>query len=382
MPSTVQLGTEQFEASLRRDAGIPGHAIQIEGQLIHIGHKNLNGWGITLDAADQIMAGIVGIPIRACSAQDPHECDFAFDNKSNIGYGVRSWIKGDWIMAAAAITDEIAVKQIASGTWMPFGHGNWSVAGIPTRADHFDATGFVQGYHPTGISLVFAPATPAFKGSGFGMVAAALTNYRGDNMTDINEAGGGDPATYTQAELDAKIASAIDAALAKQAADDKQHLTTELAQNKIDHDAQVGKLSEAEQTAFNQRLSEMTPTKDVDAMISAAMVKTKGETLEAIEREKLASSYCEIITASVVLGAPLMTFGQIDQMKVAAKMEQIKTLPAATIQGMITEAELQVAAASPAQSAFDANRMPGQAPGMNGDIELLADLNELSGRAG
>ena len=162
--------------------------------------------------------------------------------------------------------------------------------------------------------------------------------------------------------------------------DDKQHTTVELAQNKIAHDAQVGQLSEPERTALDMKLKEMTPTKDVDAMIAAAMVKTKGETLEAIEKDKLANTYCDMLTASVVLGAPLMSFGQIDQMKVAAKLESIKTMPIPAIQGLIAEAELQVAAASPAQSVFDATRIPGQAPGLNGDIELLADLNELSGR--
>lgn len=380
MPSnSVQFGTEPFTAATGTPEGVPDHAAMIEGRLIHLDTKNLKEWGVTAAAAKQILAGIPGIPIRACNNPDPHACDYSSDNFANVGYATGAKVVDGWIVAMAAITDRVAAQKINDKTWLPFGRGGWSVTGYPSNptAD-FETSGLTNGFAPASIALIIGNGTPAFEGSGFEMVAAAISNHRGDNMPeDKTKGGGNDPVTYTQDALD----KAIETALAAQKDEfEKQHTTIELAQNKINHDAQVGQLSEAERAAFDKKLAEMTPTKDVDAMITAAMIKTKDETLKAIEKEKLANTYCDMLTASVVLGAPLMSFGQIDQMKVAAKMESIKTMSVPAIQALIAEAELQVAAASPAQSAFDAMRIPGQAPGMNGDIELLADLNELSGR--
>ena len=179
--SAVQFGTEPFVLAASSEQKLPDHAVQIEGRLIHLGEQNLAKWGVNAAGAEQIIKGIHGVPIRACKALDPHECDYAFDTTSQIGYGVRAWIENNWIHAAAAITDKDAAQKIRDGTWTPFGNGNWSVAGLPTKAaTDFETTGMVDGFQPTGISLVFAPAIPAFEGSGFNMVAAAI--MENDNM--------------------------------------------------------------------------------------------------------------------------------------------------------------------------------------------------------
>lgn len=379
--ASIRFGTEKFVASFS-DANneLPAHAIVIEGRLIHINTKNLANWGVVDSATEQIMAGIPGVPIRACKSLDPHQCDYEFDNKSHIGYGVKAWIDDGWIWASAAITDQEASSLISNGTWTPFGKGNWSVAGLPTEGDHFESTGMLSGYQPTGISLVFAPSTPAFVGSGFDMVAAAITNHRGDNMTEENEAGGGgtDPVMYSQEDLDAKVAEALETQKTQEAHD----TAAELAKQQAVHDTKVSELSPEQKADFDNTLAQMTPTADVEMMIAAAAAKMKEDTLESIEKEKLAKEYGDLLVGSVVLGAPFKSFGQIDPAKLDAKLAAVRTMPVAAINAMIEEAKMQVAAASPAQSAFDESYVAGNPPGTNGDIELLADLNELSGRFG
>lgn len=121
------------------------------------------------------------------------------------------------MMAAAAITDKEAAQKIDNGTWTPFGKGGWSVVGLPTeKGIDFDIDGLVAGFQPMGIALVMTTPTtkPAFEGSGYEMVAAAVQNYdhQGGNMGKDNSDGGGtNPATYTQAELDQKIMDATSA---------------------------------------------------------------------------------------------------------------------------------------------------------------------------
>lgn len=396
--ASVQFGAEQFMASAGCAAGVPDHAIQIEGKLIHLNTKNLADWGVTKSATDQIIRGIKGVPIRACKSLDPHECDFAFDNQSHIGYGVRAWIEDDWIHAAAAITDAGAIKLIEEGTWTPFGKGNWSVAGLPTESGtEFETTGLISGYQPTGISIVFSPAIPAFQGSGFDMVAAAITNHRGDILTEKTpEDGGQDPVTYTQDDLDIKIKEALetqkteseaeakklaDAELAKQ----KTSSTEALAKQKLEYDAALEKLSIDDRAVFDAKLAEMTPTVDVEKMIAAAVSHGQSETLEAIAKDKLVAEYGEMLSASVVLSAPYLTDGKIDPAKVDAKMAGVMTMEVAAITTMLDEAKLMVAAETPAQSAFDAAAVPGTSPGTDSqealDSAALADLRESTGRS-
>lgn len=395
--ASIQFGAEQFIAYASREVGIPEHAIQIEGRLIHLNTKNLAEWGVTKSAADQIIQGIKGVPIRACKSLDPHECDLAFDNQANIGYGVHAWVEDDWIWAAAAITDTSAVQHIEDGTWTPFGRGNWSVAGIPTETGYeFEKTGLISGYCPTGISIVFSPAVPAFIGSGFDMVVAAITDHRGDTLTENTpEDGGQNPVTYTQEDLDIKIKEALEtqktesAAEAKKLADAelaKQHAsaTETLAKQKLEYDAALEKLSIDDRAAFDAKLADMTPTVDVEKMIAAAVSQGQADTLHAIEKDKLITEYSGMLTASVVLGAPYMIEGVLDPMKVDEKLSAMKELKVAAIAGIVDEAKMMVAAATPAQSAFDAAQVAGQAPGTDTqeaqDIAAITELRESTGR--
>lgn len=375
--AAILFGTEQFTASTRKDTGIPEHAVEIEGPLIHLDTKNLAGWGVTGAATQQIIAGIEGVPIRACASIDPHECDYKFDNKSHIGYGVRAWVKDNWIWAAAAITDSDAVKHISDGTWMPFGKGGWSVAGLPTKHNaDYEKTGLIAGYQPTGISLVFSPSTPAFVGSGFEMVTAAI-HHAGDTMTDDKNKNEGKPQVYDQAALDAAVKGALEKQRLETEAAGKKNTAEELAKQKLEYEDSLKKMTADERTAYDAKLAEMTPTVDVEKMISAAVTQGQADTIETIEKSKLMTEYSGMLTASI-LGAPFMTDGTIDPAKITAKLDSMKDMKSAAIADMIGEAKLLVAAATPDQTAFNAMDVPGQAPGSDGsDADLLADINAM-----
>jgi|GEM_PF-2816297 len=361
--ASIQFGTEQFVAATGKEQGIPAHAAMIKGRLIKLDTKNLAGWGVTQDSAEQIVAGIPGVPIRACAAQDPHACDYAFDNRSHIGYGVRAWVADGWIMATAAITDKDAAKHIKDGTWTPLGKGGWSVAGLPTKiGTDFKKTGLIDGYDPTGISLVFAPAHPAFIGSGFDMVVAAITDHRGDDMTEQETDGGGNSAIYTQDALD----KAVETALAKQKTEfdvvGNMRTAEELAKQKIEYDAAIAEMTVADRATFDAAIAEMTPNIDVEKMIAAAVTQGQTDTLEAIEKDKLMTEYEGMLTASVI-GAPFQTGGVIDLAKLEAKMASVREMKVAAISSMIDEAKLLVAAASPGKSPFDTMPVSAAAPG-------------------
>ena len=485
--SAVQFATEPFMVAASSEQKLPDHAVQIEGRLIHLGEQNLAKWGVTAASAEQIIKGIHGVPIRACKALDPHECDYAFDTTSQIGYGVRAWIEDGWIHAAAAITDKDAAQKIRDGTWTPFGNGNWSVAGLPTKpATDFETTGMVDGFQPTGISLVFAPATPAFEGSGFNMVAAAIMendnmeneyivsaavwttafinglpdssfayvescygktsgnkNMRhlpykdvngkvdlahlraalarvnqikpicpadkakssaiinttrsklqailakakgaigaaimeNDNMEN-NEGGGTDPVTYTQEQLDEKIKEALEMKMAEIDTAGKMTLAEELAQQKIELESKMDKMTTEERATYDAKLAEMTPTADVEKMVAAAVTQAQVDTREAIERDKLLTEYRGLLTASVVLRAPYVKDGVVDNELFDAKIASMKDMKVAAITQMIDEAKIMAAAAAPAQSAFDATQVPGQSPGNeNQEMEDFAAIDELN----
>jgi len=382
MPSnSIRFGTEPFTAATGKVEGVPDHAAMIEGRLIHLGQKNLRGWGVTAAAKDQIIAGIGGMPIRACNNPDPHACDYSSDNFANVGYATGARVEDGWIVASAAITDRVAAQKIHDKTWLPFGKGAWSVTGYPSNptAD-FETSGLTNGFAPASIALIIGNGKPAFEGSGFEMVAAAITDHRGDdNMTDENNEGGTNPTTYDQDALDKAVKDALEKQKTEFDAADNKHTAEELAKQKIEYDAAIEKMTADDRAAFNAKITEMTPTVDVEKMIAAAVTQGQSDTIEAIARDKLATEYQELLTASIV-GVPFRTDGAIDPAKIDAKMTEVRGMKSAAIAGMIGEAKRIVAAAVPG-SAFDNMTIPGQAPGQTDD-DLLADLNAMDNATG
>ena len=392
----VQFGTEPFTAAAPgKVEGIPDHAAMIEGRLIHLDTKNLKGWGVTAAAAKQIIAGIVGVPIRACNSPDPHACDYSSDNFANVGYAVNARIEDGWVVAGAAITDRAAVSKINDKTWLPFGKGGWSVTGYPSNptAD-FDTSGLTNGFSPASIALIIGNGTPAFEGSGFEMVAAAITDHRGDNMTGNEPEGGGDPATYTQDALDKAIKEALDkqktddADAIKKAADaelakQKTEATDALAKQKAEFDENIKKLSADEKVAYDAKIADMTSKDDMEKILAEHAKQTEAKTLDTIERQKLMTEYKDVMQKSPVAGAPFMTEGQFNPELFNAEMETIGGMQTAAIAGIVSKAKM-VAAAVPGASAFDGMTIPGQAPGGDSqgakDLASITELREATGR--
>ena len=363
MPSSIQFGTEQFVAAIgSRAEGIPEHAAMIEGELIHLGVRNLKKWGVTEKATKQIITGIRGIPIRACMNPDPHACDYSSDNFANVGYATGAKVVDGWVVAEAAITDKAAAKKINDKTWMPFGKGSWSVAGFPSDPEpDFETSGLTNGFTPDAIALIIGNGKPAFEGSGFKLVAAAISNYRGNTMAETPE-GGNEPVTYTQDALDAAVKTALEKQKTEFDTAGNQRTTEELAKQKLDYDAKIEKLTTEDRAAYDAKIAEMTPTIDVEKMIAAAVTQGQTDTIEAIEKDKLITEYGGMLTASI-LSSTVMTDGVIDQAKIDAKLAEVRGMKTAAISGMISDAKNIVAAAVPGQNSFNEMQIPGSPPG-------------------
>ena len=370
--SVIQFGTEPFStAASGTIEGVPAHAAMIEGRLIHLDTKNLKEWGVTAAATKQIIDGIKGIPIRACNSPDPHACDYTSDNFANVGYVTRARVEDGWIIAGAAITDRAAAQKINDKTWMPFGKGGWSVTGfLSDPTPDFEKSGLTNGFAPASIALIIGNGKPAFEGSGFDMVAAAITNHRGDDMAEKENDGGGDPVTYDQAALDKAVEDALKKQKTESAAAGNKRTAEELAKQKIAHDTAIEKLTADDRATFNAKIAEMTPTADVEKMISAAVAQGQTDTMDAIEKENLLTEYRGLLTASIA-GAPFMTDGAVDPAKIDAKIQSMGDLKTAAIGGIIDEAKLLVTAATP-KTGFDSMAIPGQPPGV--DTQEASDM--------
>ncbi|MEA3282616.1 MAG: hypothetical protein U9Q68_08700, partial [Euryarchaeota archaeon] len=167
------------------------------------------------------------------------------------------------------------------------------------------------------------------------------------------------------------------------AAKEKQGID-DLAAQKLEYDKRIEMMTTEERAAYDAKLADMTPTKDVEKMIAAAVAQGQADTIETIERQKLTGEYKNMLAASVILSAPFMTDGVLDPEKIAAEMATVGKMKVAAISGLIGKAKLMAAAANPAaQSAFDAADVPGTAPGGHTtDADLLSDLNEMDNAVG
>ena len=172
----INYSSEKFAVASERTEGIPEHAVEIQGELIEIDKRNLMKWGIKSSAVDRIIAAGMNLPVRICNNKDPHACDYVHDHSSDVGYVTKIWQEGDWIKASAAITDREAAKKLNDGTWMRSGIGKWSVAGYPGPDVNND--GMLSDFAPASISFVIPPNKPAYEGSKFEMVAAAVNENK------------------------------------------------------------------------------------------------------------------------------------------------------------------------------------------------------------
>ena len=229
-------------------------------------------------------------------------------------------------------------------------------------------------------------------------------------MTEENNDGGGEgnlPETFTQAELDIKLAEVtgeldekiktLETEKADAATAAEQLGIDAMIDAKKDFDSKIEAMTAEEKASYEAKLedtvpkadveaqlADMVPKTDVETMIAAAVTQGQADTLESIEREALTKEYGELLAASVVVGAPYMTEGKPDPTKIAARLEGLKTMKVAAITDLIANDKMIAAAASPGKSAFDSTKISGVAPGANDqaakDLAALTELREMTGR--
>lgn len=367
---TVNYGTCSFLVAAEPTPGIPAHAVEIEGNLIQLDKPNENGWGLAATGGTDFIERSTGVPIRMCNSLDSHECDYNSDNYSNIGYVAKTYSDDGWLKSRAVITNEAAAKQITDGTWMPFSKGSWSVSGLPSGGMSED--GIVDNLLPTSISLILPPNEPAYEGSGFEVVVAALTSdpnhqtktKEDENMTDKEEGtdpgaaeGNEDPGDPKEKVEDNPGDTGAESTMYDQEAVDKQ-IATALESQKVEYETQMAL---------------MTPNTELETMFAAAKTEAIDATMDQISREKLTTEYIELVSASKVLSAPMMVDGKMDAEKLTAKTEQVKQFSASVIQGMIDESKLMVAALPAGQNPFDAASIESNAPGAGFDYAAVRD---------
>ncbi len=372
----------KFVVAAERTEGIPEHAVEIEGDLIEVDTQNLNGWGVKSSAVDEIIENGLGIPVRICNSPDPHECDYNEDHFSDIGYVTKLWKKDNWINARAAITDKAAITKIKDGTWMPFNEGDWSVSGYP--GNDYDDDYLMYKYIPMSIAFIMPPNKPAYEGSKFELVAAAVKNNKLQSENIIqnikeeimaDEKDVTDPVDPTKTDgpegtKDVKT---------EQKEEPKAEPKTEPKSDDVtmytqeDFDKKLAESLETQKLAHEEQLANMTPNGDLETMLSAAKKETIDETLDKIKREKLTDEYMGMLKASAVLSAPFMIDGKLDESKLISHGEDTKMLSAAIIETKIDHAKAMVAAMPAGNTAFDAADIPSKTQ----DNEFNAKVSKL-----
>lgn len=101
-------------------AAAANNPMLITGPLIEVNKKNLNDWGIPVEEAEKVKAGLLGVPLKKCSGSDAifneHSCDYNWQPKDEIGKLVSTHTHDGWIHATAKVTDPTADSKIRSGT--------------------------------------------------------------------------------------------------------------------------------------------------------------------------------------------------------------------------------------------------------------------------
>ena len=379
----INYSSEKFAVASERTEGIPEHAVEIRGELIEIDKRNLMKWGIKSSAVDRILAAGMNLPVRICNNKDPHACDYVHDHSSDVGYVTKIWQEGDWIKASAAITDREAAKKLNDGTWMRSGIGKWSVAGYPGPDVNND--GMLSDFAPASISFVIPPNKPAYEGSKFEMVAAAVNenktklqsehdkNTIGDNMADND---GKDGKTEPKKEVEPKTEEPktepkTETTIKNEPSTTEKEKVTMYSQDEFDR--KLSDSLETQQAKFDEQMAQMTPNGDLESMLSAAKKETITETLDEIKRGELSKEYVEMVTASKVLSAPFMKEGTLDASGLATRGNEIKQLSASVIENMITDGKAMVAAMPAGNTAFDEANVPGKTI----DADFNAKISKL-----
>lgn len=362
----ISYSSKKFKVAAERTANIPDHAIEIEGDLIEIDTQNLNGWGVKSSAVDEIIENGIGIPVRMCNSLDPHECDYNEDHWADIGYVTKMWQDGSWIKARSAITDKTAITKIEDGTWMPFNEGDWSVSGYP--GNDLDDDYLMYKYIPMSISFMMPPNKPAYEGSKFELVAAAVKNnklqsenikhnIKEEIMTDEKEDIKTDDSKKKDEQDDIKDVKTEPKDEPK--ADDKPNGDEVTMYSQEDFDKKLAESLETQKTEYEAQMAQMTSNGDLETMLSAAKKETIDDTLDQIKRQKLTDEYMGMLSASSILRAPFEVDGKLDDTKFKTHGDETKMLSAAVLETKIEHAKAMVAAMPAGSTAFDKADVPG-----------------------
>jgi hypothetical protein len=402
----ITVPSSAYRLATGRTEGIPEHAIEISGPLIEIGKTNINGWGITAAAVDGIINQGVGIPIRVCNNIDPHACDLEFDNYSKVGYVTKLWRENGWIHANAAITKPDAAESIANGTWTPFNVGSWSSVGLFNDAEiTIGEDGLVSTMDPLAIALFTPPDIPAYQGSKFEMVAAAVTAAKEkqdtiistsqtklrkspDDATKTAAAPTESKVTMTEPEINIEASGThvpadappveatppeVTPPQVDSPAEDAPDATTYTQE---DLDIAVKTALEAQKTDHDAEIAKTTPNADLQAMF--ASVKT--ETIDEINRTALVGDYVDMVTASTILSAPYLVDGKIDAKKMTAKRTDMMAMATATVKQTIVDTKMMVAAMPAGKTAFDEAVVASKTI-TDESAAAITELREATGRA-
>ena len=383
----ISYSSKKFKVAAERTANIPDHAIEIEGDLIEIDTQNLNGWGVKSSAVDEIIENGIGIPVRMCNSLDPHECDYNGDHWADIGYVTKMWQEDSWIKARSAITDKTAITKIEDGTWMPFNEGDWSVSGYP--GNDLDDDYLMYKYIPMSISFMMPPNKPAYEGSKFELVAAAVKNnklqsenikqnIKEEIMTDEKDDIKTDDSKKKDEQDDTKDVKTEPKIEPK--ADDKPKVDGVTMYSQEDFDKKLAESLETQKLEYDenmadmtQEMAQMTSSDDLTSMLSAAKKETIKDTLDQIKREKLTDEYMGILSASSILRAPFEVDGKLDDTKFKTHSEETKMLSAAVLETKIEHTKAMVAAMPAGSTAFDKADIPGNMQ----DAEFNAKVSKL-----
>lgn len=141
----------------------------ISGNLLEIGVKNGNGWGISEAGAGEVIASLPGLPLKLCKDR-AHACDYKPDTEADAVIGKilsASRNKNNiWISAEVGLD---AASRILHGKYPT----NWSIF---AAFQDYDPNKMLMGAKALSVSLVDYPAYP---GAGYSIVpnSAAAAGY-------------------------------------------------------------------------------------------------------------------------------------------------------------------------------------------------------------
>lgn len=150
----------------------------ISGNLLEVGVKNGNGWGISEAGAGDIISSLPGLSLKLCK-DHMHGCDYLpkINPGAEIGKILSALRKKNMINVTADVTDQAAAYHILHGKYPR----NWSIfAGYKDK----DAHGYLTGAKSLGVSLV---DVPAYNGAGYAIMPDTAAAAIGYELSDLDK---------------------------------------------------------------------------------------------------------------------------------------------------------------------------------------------------